>query len=220
MDYDNWADGQYGAKPENIFWCQDYMCQYCWSEFEEEGALQNVDFGVGLFDGLCDSYAGCTGGILGSVNPFGNWMFDNGLEWLEKDGSRPAPKIGWVGWALEARLRMRHTHRRLAWHEINVWWHSKIESLLGSRSSKQPETVFRSMKVFKSLLRFSRGANRRTGQLSLLSLPYILTWATPVAAELSIRENMGSSFRPRISSAYGDLQYEIEKFLLVSTFPS
>lgn len=221
--------GYYDVKPANILWSQD------WSELGEGGALQIVDFGLGRFHRLSDNSAGARA-TLDTRNLSGNWVSDDvlkGLEYffnedqhqLEEDGSRSAPNMGWLGWLFEASLRIRYTHRRLTWHEIDVWWRSKIESLLGSGSLKHPdsirptETVVRLLKAFKSLPRVPRGGKRRPGRFSLLALPFILTWATPAATELSVKENVGSSLRPSISSTYGDLHYEIQKFLLVSMFP-
>jgi hypothetical protein len=201
---------------QRISWSQD------WSELGEEGASQIVDLGLGRFHQISDNSAGRARATLDTGNVSGNWISDDmlkGLEYLfnedkhqlEKDGSRSAPNNGW---------------RRLTWHEINIWWRSKIESLLGSASLKQldsirsTETVVQLLKVFKSLPKVPRGGKRRPGRFSLLALPFILTWATPVAAELSVRENMVSSLRPSILSTYGDQNYEIQKFLLVSMFPS
>jgi hypothetical protein len=201
---------------QRISWSQD------WSELGEEGASQIVDLGLGRSHRISDNSAGRARATLDTGNVSGNWILDDmlkGLEYLfnedkhqlEEDGSHSAPNKGWL---------------RLTWHEIDVWWRSKIESLFGSASLKQldsvrsTETVVQLLKVFKSLPKVPRGGKRRPGRFSLLALPFILTWATPAAAELSVRENMRSSLRPSILSTYGDQHYEIQKFLLVSMFPS
>jgi len=168
---------------------------------------------------------------LDTRNIFGNWISHDLLEGLkqnfsedkhqlEVDGSRSAPNMGWLGRLLEASIRKSPTHGRLTWHEIDVWWRSKIESLLGSGSLRQRDLIYFTenlvplLTVLKSRTKAPRGGKRRPGRFSLLALPFILTWTTPAAAELSVRENEGSSSWPSISWIYENLHYEIQRFLL------